>query len=96
MRPYAHLPHHVVEGLYPQTSPNGRQRLSVNVWETDEAYLATFIAPGLDEQTINVTVHEDRWPSRARSPSSRRRAPRLSGRSFIQVQDLPGSVAPCD
>jgi HSP20 family protein len=26
---------------------------------TDEAYLATLMAPGLDEQTIKVTVHED-------------------------------------
>jgi HSP20 family protein len=58
-RPYAHLPHHVVEGLYQQASPDGRQRLPVNVWETDEAYLAMFMAPGLDDQTINVTVHED-------------------------------------
>jgi len=58
-RPYAHLPHHVVEGLYQQASPNGGQRLPVNVWETDEAYLAMFMAPGLDDQTINVTVHED-------------------------------------
>jgi HSP20 family protein len=67
-RPYAHFPHHVVESLYQQASTNGRlaeggstsfQRLPVNVWETDEAYLATLMAPGLDEQTINVTVHED-------------------------------------
>jgi len=31
----------------------------VNVWETDDAYLAMLMAPSLDEQTINVTVHED-------------------------------------
>jgi HSP20 family protein len=70
-RPYAQLLHHVVDGLYdkafaPLTSGNaadggstGFQSLPVNVWETDEAYHATLIAPGLDEQSINVTVHED-------------------------------------
>jgi HSP20 family protein len=70
-RPYAHHLQHVVDGLYEQafapfTTGNpadggstGFQSLPVNVWETDEAYLATLMAPGLDEQTINVTVHED-------------------------------------
>jgi HSP20 family protein len=71
-RPYAHLLHHVVDGLYDKafapftTSGNaadggstGFQSLPVNVWQTDEAYLATLMAPGLDEQTINVTVHDD-------------------------------------
>jgi HSP20 family protein len=58
-RAYAHLPHHIVEGLYPQASPRGSQHLPVNVWQTDEAYLALFMAPGLDDQRINVTVHED-------------------------------------
>ena len=69
-RPYAHLLHHVVDGLYdkafaPFTSGNaanggstGFQPLPVNVWETDEAYLATLMAPGLDEQSINVTVDQ--------------------------------------
>jgi HSP20 family protein len=69
-RPYAHLLHHVVDGLYdkafaPFTSGDaanggstGFQSLSVNVWETDEAYLATVMAPGLDEESINVTVHQ--------------------------------------
>ena len=33
--------------------------LPVNVWETDEAYQAAFLAPGLNEQALNVTVHED-------------------------------------
>jgi HSP20 family protein len=69
-RPYAHHLQHVVDGLYGQAfapftsnpadgGSTGFQSLPVNVWETDEAYLATLMAPGLDEQTINVTIHED-------------------------------------
>jgi HSP20 family molecular chaperone IbpA len=37
----------------------GYQSLPVNVWETTEGYQAALLAPGLDEQTINVTVHDD-------------------------------------
>ena len=37
----------------------GYQSLPVNVWETEGAYHAALIAPGLDEQTIDVTFHED-------------------------------------
>ena len=37
----------------------GFQSLPVNVWETPEGYQAALLAPGLDEQSINVTVHED-------------------------------------
>jgi HSP20 family protein len=37
----------------------GFQSLPVNVWETNEGYQAALLAPGLDEQSINVTVHED-------------------------------------
>ena len=37
----------------------GYQSLPVNVWETPEGYQAALLAPGLDEQSINVTVHED-------------------------------------
>jgi HSP20 family protein len=37
----------------------GVQTLPVNVWETDEGYQAVVLAPGLDEQSLNVTVHED-------------------------------------
>ena len=70
-RPYAQHLHHFVDGLYEQafapfTSGNsadgggtGFQSLPVNVWETGDAYLATLMAPGLDEQTINVSVHDD-------------------------------------
>jgi HSP20 family protein len=37
----------------------GFQSLPVNVWETVDGYEATLLAPGLDEQSINVTVHDD-------------------------------------
>ena len=37
----------------------GFQSLPVNVWETGEGYQAALLAPGLDEQSINVTVHDD-------------------------------------
>ena len=37
----------------------GYQSLPVNVWETEDAYYAALMAPGLDEQSINLTVHDD-------------------------------------
>jgi HSP20 family protein len=37
----------------------GFQSLPVNVWETPDGYQAALLAPGLDEQTISVTVHDD-------------------------------------
>ena len=37
----------------------GFSSLPVNIWETDDAYHAALLAPGVDEQSINVTVHED-------------------------------------
>jgi HSP20 family molecular chaperone IbpA len=37
----------------------GFQSLPVNVWETADGYQAALLAPGLDESSINVTVHED-------------------------------------
>jgi HSP20 family protein len=37
----------------------GFQSLPVNIWETNDAYNAALLAPGIDEQSINVTVHED-------------------------------------
>jgi HSP20 family protein len=37
----------------------GFQSLPVNVWETSDGYQAALLAPGLDEQSINVTVHDD-------------------------------------
>jgi HSP20 family molecular chaperone IbpA len=38
---------------------SGYQSLPVNVFETKDGYQAALLAPGLDEQTINVTVHDD-------------------------------------
>jgi HSP20 family protein len=72
-RPYSYSTplQQVVDRLYEQTfapftggnpsdgGSTGFQSLPVNVWETGDAYLATLMAPGLDEQTINVTVHDD-------------------------------------
>src|SRR5438874_10774922 len=43
----------------PSNGSAGYQSLPVNVWETPEGYQAALMAPGLDEQTINVTVHDD-------------------------------------
>jgi HSP20 family protein len=40
-------------------SSTGFQSLPVNVWETAEGYQAALLAPGLDEQSLNVTVRED-------------------------------------
>jgi HSP20 family protein len=37
----------------------GFQSLPLNVWETVEGYEAAFLAPDLDEQSINVTLHDD-------------------------------------
>jgi HSP20 family protein len=37
----------------------GFQSLPVNVWETPDGYQAALLAPGLDEPSINVTVHDD-------------------------------------
>lgn len=37
----------------------GFQSLPVNIWQTNDAYHAALLAPGIDEQSINVTVHED-------------------------------------
>jgi HSP20 family protein len=37
----------------------GFQSLPLNVWETEDGYHAALIAPGLDEETIDLTVHED-------------------------------------
>ncbi len=37
----------------------GYQSLPVNVWESGEGFQAALLAPGLDEQSISVTVHDD-------------------------------------
>jgi HSP20 family molecular chaperone IbpA len=41
------------------TQGAGYQSLPVNVWETPEGYQAALLAPGLDEESINVTVHDE-------------------------------------
>src|SRR5579864_7744451 len=43
----------------PANGAAGFQSLPVNVWETPEGYQAALLAPGLDEESINVSVHED-------------------------------------
>ena len=47
------------EGANANGQSAGFQSLPVNVWETPEGYQAALLAPGLDEQSINVTVHDD-------------------------------------
>lgn len=42
-----------------QNGSAGYQSLPVNVWETPDGYQAALLAPGLDEQSINMTVHDD-------------------------------------
>jgi HSP20 family protein len=37
----------------------GYQSLPVNIWEANDAYQAALMVPGVDEQSINVTVHQD-------------------------------------
>jgi HSP20 family protein len=70
-RPYSNPLSHVIDRLFEQTftpftaggpadgGSTGYQSLPVNVWETEDGYCAALMAPGLDEQTINVTFHED-------------------------------------
>jgi HSP20 family protein len=41
------------------TGSAGFQSLPVNVWEAPDGYHAALLAPGLDEDTLNVTVHDD-------------------------------------
>jgi HSP20 family molecular chaperone IbpA len=37
----------------------GFQSMPVNVWETPEGYQAALLSPGLDQQSINVSVHDE-------------------------------------
>jgi HSP20 family protein len=37
----------------------GVQSLPVTIWETEDAFYAAFLAPGLEENSINVTIQED-------------------------------------
>jgi len=41
------------------TGQTGVQSLPVTIWETDDAFHAALMAPGLAEDSINVTVQED-------------------------------------
>src|SRR3982074_707423 len=47
------------EGAQQPNGSAGFQTLPVNVWETPDGYQAGLLAPGLNEQTLNVTVHDD-------------------------------------
>jgi HSP20 family molecular chaperone IbpA len=47
------------EGVPANGASAGFQSLPVNVWETPEGYQAALLAPGLDEESLSVTVHED-------------------------------------
>ena len=53
----------VFDEAFAAQAPNGQgagfQSLPVNVWEANDGYQAALLAPGLDEGSINVTVHED-------------------------------------
>lgn len=67
-RPLAHVLDQMFEqafapftaGRIADGGSTGFQSLPVNVWETEDGYHAALMAPGLDEQTIDLTVHEDR------------------------------------
>ena len=70
-RPYTNPLSQVIDRMFEQTfapftagasadgGSTGYQSLPVNVWETEDAYHAALMAPGLDERTINVTFQED-------------------------------------
>ena len=70
-RPYTNPLSQVIDRLFDQTctpfatgggadgGSTGYQSLPVNVWETEGAYHAALMAPGLDAQTIDVTFHDD-------------------------------------
>jgi HSP20 family molecular chaperone IbpA len=49
----------LVDGSAANRGSTDFQSLPVNVWETEDTYHVALTAPGLDEQTIEVTVQED-------------------------------------
>ena len=46
-------------GGSPDGGATGFQSMPVNVWETPEGYQAALLSPGLDQQSINVSVHDE-------------------------------------
>jgi HSP20 family protein len=49
----------LIDGIVADGSSAAFQSLPANVWETEGSYHAALMAPGLDERTIDVTVHGD-------------------------------------
>ena len=43
----------------PDGGTSGFQSMPVNVWETPDGYRAALLSPGLDQQSINVSVHDE-------------------------------------
>ncbi len=62
----------------------GIETLPINVWETPEGYGADLLAPGLDEQSVNVTVHDDTLSIEG---ELRRQAP--EGANVIRMEFAP-------
>jgi HSP20 family protein len=70
-RPYTNPISQVIDRLFEQSfvpygtagladgGSTGFQSLPVNVWEGADAYYVAVLAPGLDEQTIDVTFHDE-------------------------------------
>jgi hypothetical protein len=42
-----------------RTGHTGVQSLPVTTWKSDDAFHAAFLAPGLEEESINMTIQED-------------------------------------
>jgi len=49
----------LANGGSPDGGTTGFQSMPVNVWETPEGYQAALLSPGLDQQSINVSVHDE-------------------------------------
>jgi HSP20 family protein len=66
-RPYSasHSIDRLFDDLFTPVSNGGSstsspvQSVPVNVWDTGESFHAAVLAPGLDEESINVTLHEE-------------------------------------
>jgi HSP20 family molecular chaperone IbpA len=61
-----------------------------HLWETNDTYLRALLAPGIDEQSINVAVHDDTLAVEAslscRRQRERKGCPRSSRRSSSAVR----------